>query len=84
MDAFTKDSTCLSSEASRGGVVCSSEGKSRGARDTVAVEGRRRDHQVTCDGRRKCSTRNHPTHGFRKSKTLEYELGVGPRKRNIK
>ena len=45
-------------ECSGGRTGCSREGKSRGAWDDVFV-----DHPRTCDGRRKCSNRNHPSHG---------------------
>ena len=66
-----------SAEAELGAAV-----KARSARDNAAVEGRRRDHQGTFDGRRKWSDRIHPTHGFRNGKkTPEHKLFVDPMER---
>ena len=65
---------------SRGG--CGS-GESRGCRDDVIVEKRRRDHPGACDVRCKCSNWDHPTHGLKKCETPEYELVVGSREGSV-
>ena len=80
----------LKFDASRGGSGfsrcrsgCGSEGESRGCRDDVIVERRKRDHPGARDVRCKCSNLDHPTHGLKKCETPEYELVVGSREGSV-
>ena len=78
----TQAMVALSSAAAE--LVACSEGESRSSRAAVVVERHGREHRRTCDGRRKCSNWDHPTHGTGKGETPEHELVVGPREGSVR